>query len=205
MKSVSGTLRSRASTARAEESRGGHHRLGAQRGIVMITAMILLLVLTVLSLAMFQNFGLLERISGNTREKQRSFHVAQSTLEYAEQTLAGSSNPTQICTTLIPTSSTNAIVCNTPQTNAQMNSVPWTVGVQYTPPNLTVTSVGTATGIYGYASLPAYYIYPLGNDYYGNTQVFLVTAIAQGGNANAVTVVQSTYGLTSTSKDAGAL
>ena len=205
MKSVFGTLRLRATLACSDKPRGDLYRLGNQRGIVMITAMILLLVLTVLSLAMFQNFGLLERISGNSREKQRSFHVAQSTLEYAEQTLAGSSNPTQTCTGLIATSSTNAIVCNTPQTNAQMNGVPWTVGVQYTPPNLTVTTAGNATGVYGYASLPAYYIYPLGNDYYGNTQVFLVTAMAEGGNANAVTVVQSTYGLTSTSKDAGAL
>ena len=40
-----------------------------ERGMALISAILLLLVLTILSVGMFRSFGLQERIAGNTREK----------------------------------------------------------------------------------------------------------------------------------------
>jgi len=40
-----------------------------QRGMVLITALLLLIVVTILAVGMFRSFGLDEKIAGNTREK----------------------------------------------------------------------------------------------------------------------------------------
>jgi type IV pilus assembly protein PilX len=194
----------------------------AQQGIVMVTAMILLIVLTVLSIAMFQNFGLLERISGNSREKQKSFAMAQTALSYAEAILPNWPNSADACasgTTYVDSGGANAVpkICDMPLTTAQLNGSGssttllgnWPTGVQYTPALPTGASVSfgsacTTSGGTGYAMPPMYHIYPEGKDKYGNIQLFLVSAISAGGTCTATTVLQSTYGLTSTSRDAGA-
>ncbi len=45
---------------------------GRQGGMVLISSLLLLLVVTILALAMFRTMGLAEKISGNVREKQRA-------------------------------------------------------------------------------------------------------------------------------------
>src|SRR5205807_8509264 len=41
-----------------------------QRGMVLVTALLLLVVVTLLAVGMFRSFGLDEKIAGNVREKQ---------------------------------------------------------------------------------------------------------------------------------------
>jgi type IV pilus assembly protein PilX len=57
--------------------------------MALISALLLLLVTTALGIAMFRSFGLLEHIAGNTREKQRALHAAESARTYAEWWLSG--------------------------------------------------------------------------------------------------------------------
>lgn len=193
--------------------------------MVLVTAMILLLVLTVLSISMFQNFGLLERITGNSREKIRSFHAAQSTLIYAETLLPAWTGTVTTCGSSVQTQSgTQPVICGgsgeSAMTTATLSGGSWTTGTNYTPappspPALngvtpsgwTVTTASTTagTGVTGYASTPMYYIFPLGNDTTGKVPVFQVNAVATGGNSNAQTVLQSTYVVKSKYRDAGSL
>jgi len=55
-----------------------------QRGLVLVSSLLLLLVVTMLALAMFRSMGLAEKISGNVREKQRALHAAVVAEQYAE-------------------------------------------------------------------------------------------------------------------------
>ncbi len=56
----------------------------SQRGMTLIAAMLLLLVITILGVGMFHSFGIQERIAGNTREKHRALHSAETTEVHVE-------------------------------------------------------------------------------------------------------------------------
>jgi type IV pilus assembly protein PilX len=60
---------------------------GAQRGMVLISSLLLLIVVTIIALSMFRSFGMQEKIAGNMREKQRAFQGAVSAQEFAENWL----------------------------------------------------------------------------------------------------------------------
>src|ERR1700688_3832095 len=59
-----------------------------QTGMVLVTSLLLLIVVTLLAVGMFRSFGLDERIAGNVREKQRALHAAETAEQYAEYWLA---------------------------------------------------------------------------------------------------------------------
>jgi type IV pilus assembly protein PilX len=63
-----------------------------QRGMVLIIAILLLLVVTILAVAMFRGMGLDAKIAGNVREKQRATHAALGAEQYAEFWLSSGSN-----------------------------------------------------------------------------------------------------------------
>ena len=63
-----------------------------QRGLVLVSSLLLLLVVTILALAMFRSMGLAEKISGNVREKQRAVHAAMVAEQYAEWWLTTNGN-----------------------------------------------------------------------------------------------------------------
>lgn len=192
----------------------------SQQGIVLATALIILMVMTVLAVSMMRNFGSLERIADNTRDKQRAFNAAQNTLQYAEWWLTqGNGGAGSACTTLLDSTSTaaatmarvcsNALVSNTAtSTQAVVSVVPWKtsggteLGVNYTPPNMTVSTAGSANQ---YAANPRWYVTSLGIDPTATLQLYQVSAMGQGGGADAVAVVQSVYALKSDIIDAGGL
>lgn len=62
-----------------------------QSGVVLVTSLLLLVVVTIMALSIFRSFGMQEKIAGNTREKQRALQAATSTQEYAEWWLANKS------------------------------------------------------------------------------------------------------------------
>ena len=161
-----------------------------QNGFVLFVSLVLLVIMTLLGVAMFKGFTLDELMGGNLREKHRSFDAAQSALNYAEFWLSQPGNATTggACTTLAATPQICTNAMTTPTT------LPWTAGVNFVPPGMTVQSSGSNT----YAANPTYYIQYLGVDSFGAT-LYLVTAAAKGGNDNAVAVVQSVYKLSSSS------
>jgi Tfp pilus assembly protein PilX len=64
----------------------------AQRGVVLIAAILLLVVMTLLALGMFHNFGIQELVAGNVREKQRALQSAEAAEQYGEMWLTAPGN-----------------------------------------------------------------------------------------------------------------
>lgn len=175
------------------------------RGFVLIASLLIMVVLTIIVVTMFRGFGLQERIAGNVREKQRAFQAAQSAVNFAEWWLIQGNNAalTGNCTKLL-TAPTQAVVCNAPL--AKYTDVPWKsggtdVGVAYTPPNMTVASSGVDT----FYAAPRFYIVALGASPDGQSQLYQISGMGYGGNANALSVVQTTFAVTSGVKNLGGL
>ena len=60
----------------------------AQRGMVLVTSLLLLLVVTMLAISMFRSMGLDEKIAGNMRDKQRALNAAETAEQFAESWLS---------------------------------------------------------------------------------------------------------------------
>ena len=186
-------------------------RYSPERGIALITALILLVVITLLGVTMFRSFTAQERNAGNTREKQRALEAAESTLRFAENLLVqGNLAAPVVCNSLVSADTSPALVaiCSNPLTSAQSASIPWKVtpngadlGYSYTPTGL---SVGTTGGTNSYVITPRFYVSPLGSDPSGMKQLYQITAMAQGGNSSSNAVVQSVFAVSGNIIDLGA-
>jgi type IV pilus assembly protein PilX len=169
---------------------------GAQRGLVMISALLLLLVATILAVSMFRSFGTQEKIAGNLREKERAMHAAVTAQQYAEWWLSSGAATTEgVCNSQVD--STAAQVCtNLP---ANVTSADWPVGFMYSPPDpgtgsgahmdVSSTTIGAGT----YFKQPMFYITDLTPPGAVGKKIFQIDAIGFGGTADAVAVVESTY------------
>ena len=73
-----------------------------QRGFILVMGMMFMLMCTLLGLAMFRSFGLQERVAGNTRDKQRAFEAAQTTLQYGEWWLRSGADTTPVAIAALP-------------------------------------------------------------------------------------------------------
>lgn len=187
-----------------------------QRGMALITSMLLLIVVTIMALSMFRSYGIQERIAGNTRDKQRAINAAVSAQQYAEFWLSGAAAPVAaVCAAGPFVPSANAQICSNPLTAPE--SLPWASGVTYTQftanainnmsntLNNVTASADDPNGTHMFASYfaaPAFYITDLGSNAGTPGEVYQIDAVGYGGTANTVAVVESTYLLTSgTAKD----
>lgn len=177
------------------------HSRTTERGMALVSALLLLIVMTILAVAMFRGTGLLERIAGNTREKQRALHAAESTQTFAEwwTTAAGGANMTAspVACNAFVTAPANVQVCSNALTNVADVSA-WAAGVYYTPPGMTVNATAGTAG--DYIQSPAFYIScvscgPGGYNQQTGAQSnsYVIDAVGWGGNANSVAVVESGY------------
>jgi type IV pilus assembly protein PilX len=178
----------------------------SQRGMALISALLLLLIITVLGVGMFRSFGMQERIAGNTREKQKALHSANAAEAYAEwwlSTDAAINATTGVTCGGGTVNYTVGEVCsntlNNSVTNGNVATVPWLIGgseaaVTYTPPNFTVET--TAGVMNGYYEAPRYYIsfisqtHPAPNT---TTNVYQIDAAGYGSSPSAVAVVETGY------------
>ena len=91
-----------------------------QRGMVLVTALLMLIVVTILALAMFRSFGLDQKIAGNLREKQRALSAAETAEQYAEYWLTGGGGSANsgmvVCTSVAPASAPQ--ICSNALTSA---------------------------------------------------------------------------------------
>jgi type IV pilus assembly protein PilX len=176
-------------------------RRSRQGGFVLIMALLFLLVLTVLSVTMFKSFGILERIAGNTRDKQRAFEASQSGLEYGEWWLSqGNGSFGTVCANTGPANGndlTKMKVCA--DGLPKPLSLPWPDRIDYKPPYMIVASGGGLAngggGDVNYSAMPSLYITYLGPSPDNNKYLFSVAGAGYGGNADTASVVQSTYAL----------
>lgn len=181
-----------------------------QRGMVLVTALLLLVVVTIIAVTMFHSFGTQERIASNVREKQRALHAAESAQQYAEWWLSmGNGSIVTNCTTVVPASvgqvCQNKLVDAVP--NSNITAVPWNiagteVGVTYTPPEMTIAKTAATDT---YFQSPSFYISYLGLADGGKSTVYQIDAVGYGGRPDAVAVVESTYKLFAGPKDLGGL
>lgn len=191
-------------------------QLRRQAGMVLITTLLLLVIVTLLALSMFRGMGLETRIAGNTLEKQRALQAATSAQQYAEQWLVTnvtpfsavdcSSNPA--ITTTTPTVCSNILSTSV----SSVSSVPWTIGATqvgypYNPtngsgqPDFQLSSTG---GVDTFQAAPVFYISQLGQDAtYSNGIDYRIDAWSYAGAQSTVAVVESTYRIRFISKAPG--
>lgn len=150
-----------------------------QGGIALATALLFLLIVSIITVAVYQNVIAQGRMAGGFREKGRAFEAAQSALQYGEWWLGKNSN--------VAVASSAAQVCQS-VLDTPPDSSTVLAGGTYTPSiGMTIAS----SGVSSYAGQAQYCIQTIGNN--GNGDVYKVTARAYGGNLDTAVVVQSTY------------
>ena len=195
----------------SHDRRGGG---GHQRGIALVTSMLLLVIITIIALSMFRSFAVQEHIAGNVREKERALHAAETAQQYGEWWLTQANNAaigsTPCAAGSLNANATEGEICQ--QTLVQqgytVTNVPWPIQTLYVPPGMSITpGVNGQSGDPPYALPPGYYITDLGPAGDGQGEAYQIdaygvgstpTTMILGGNsatvANAtVAVVESTY------------
>ena len=177
-----------------------------QRGMALISGLLLLLVITILGIGMFRTYGIQGRIAGNTREKQRALHASETAQEYAEWWVsqAGGGNATtgNVCAGVVTVSKpTDVQVCSHQLSTGSVVTGPWadtdgnSVGYSYSPPGMQSDTPSKA-GTY-YVQSPMFYIAYLNGSYDKSsgtlTNNYRVDAAGYAGTSNTVAVVESTY------------
>jgi type IV pilus assembly protein PilX len=180
----------------------------SQRGIALVTSLLLLLIITILALSMFRSFGSMERIAGNLREKDRALHAAVSAQQYAEWWLT---QPAAVADATVPVTcgagpplNANAgegQICSQ-QTSLELlgiavTQVPWAAVtyVQYSPPGSTTPLQVGPNSDPPYALTPGFYISDLGPSADAQGEVYQVDAFSSGATTNTIAVVESIYEL----------
>jgi type IV pilus assembly protein PilX len=190
-----------------------HPARDLQRGVVLVSSLLLLLVVTIMALSMFRSSGMQEKVAGNMREKQRALQAAVSAQTYAEQWLvANSANASVVCNSLLSANAGLGQICSNKLwlSTPSVTTVPWaigaaaSVGVTYTPPNMNVAAASAATSG-NYISAPTFYISDAGASADPNVpgEIYQIDAVGYGGNANTAAVVESTYAVYSSSSNRG--
>jgi type IV pilus assembly protein PilX len=187
-----------------------HSGVPAQRGIVLISAMLLLLVVTIIALSMFRTFGMQEKISGNMREKQRALQAAVSAEQYAEYWLSstGAVSAPITCSSVLNANLNEGQICANKLpivvVGQDVTAVPWKiganfVGVNYTPPNMRISTTTSVSALNTtnptYFAAPIFYISHMGKsaDTSIAGEIYQIDAVGYGGASNTAAVVESTY------------
>jgi len=175
----------------------------AQRGFVLIVALVLLLILTILGLAAAQSTSLEERMAGNARNRDMAFQAAEAGLRAAESCL---NTGLAICTSFSNNTAGNYLFDpNNPPPPSNFNTPLWAVnGFWNNPAN--VLSYNTITGL----NLPQVAVQPeiiieqlpaiaapggnIGQQQFGGStpmiQNYRITVLGFGGDNSATAMLQ---------------
>jgi type IV pilus assembly protein PilX len=168
-----------------------------QHGMVLVSSLLLLLVVTILAVSMFRSFGVDEKIAGNTRDKQLAIQAAQGAEQYAENWLASNMSqsalasvgaPNPLATINCPAGMVAAAatqICT--KGLATPGTLPWASGVKYSPPTFNVP------GAPKLSSPPVFYIYALST--LASPYQYQIDAVGYGTSPNTVAVVEVIYSL----------
>jgi type IV pilus assembly protein PilX len=174
-----------------------------QRGMVLISSLLLLMIVTIFAISMFRSFWIEEKIAGNTRDKERARAAAMTALQYAEWWITQSNwaNAGNCAAALLNANLNQGLIC-LPSTSlinmvASVTTVPWTSGAQeigtvYTPPNMNTTN---AANLDYYYRPPRFYISFIGtyNHIVSCGNLYRIDAWGNGTSPNTVAVVESTF------------
>jgi type IV pilus assembly protein PilX len=187
-------------------------RARRERGFILVTGLLFLVVMTLLGLALFRSSGLLDRLTANTRDKQRSFEAAQSSIEYTWwwlQTPGGGGTGTTCNGNTAATTVSTLHVCSEALSTSltTIASLGWAdKAFRYPQQGMTVLAGGgmNAAGTdVNYSQPPGVYLENLGLDTSGKNTYYQSTAYGYGGDGNAVSVVRATFKRTAKSKNRG--
>ena len=184
--------------------------IATQRGVALVTSLILLVIITIIALSMFRSFATQEHIAGNLREKERALAAAESAQQYAEWWLTQSNNVTVgavPCTagTLNANANVNVGQICTQTLQAQgitITTIPWPIQVTYLPAGMGSVEAGVngTNGDPPYALTPAFYITDVGPAGDGLGETYQVDAYGSGSTTGAtlastptIAVVESLY------------
>ncbi len=148
----------------------------------------------------------MRKIAGNMREKQLALHAAESAEYYAEYWLSSGNGTSTVTRSSCLVAASVGQVCTNNLTTVVANVavVPWIngagvpVGVYYVPPGMNVT---TTESNGSYFSRPVFYISYLGAT--SNANYYQIDAVGYGGSPNSTAVIESTYMVSTATKDLG--
>lgn len=187
------------STRRARRSAPpppGRRRPSGRRGSALVIALLMMLLVTLLGVSMIRSTGVEVRMVGNASEKQHAFQVAQTALQWGEWWLTQAGNATTGGPCATAGAAATPQVCGNAPAAGVLTTLPW-AGVPYyiyTPPAVNgVASLSTSGGFNSYYAPPQVHVAYLGSAGTNANQLYQVTALAYGGNAYSVAVVQSTF------------
>jgi type IV pilus assembly protein PilX len=187
----------------------------SQRGVVLVSSLLLLLVVTIMALSMFRSFGIQEKLAGNMREKQRALQAAESAEQFAETWLItnAATNAPVACSSALNANAGLGQICSNMlwvSVPTFLTTLPWqinnvNVGVTYTPTGMTVGAASASNAVATYFSAPTFYISDAGASADPNVpgEVYQIDAVGYGGNGNTAAVVESTYAVYSSSSNRG--
>jgi type IV pilus assembly protein PilX len=190
-------------TPEVKDALRGRRPRHRQTGIVLISSLLLLLVVTVMALSIFRSFGVQEKIAGNVRDKQRAVQAATSAQEYAEWWLANvSSAPlavsngtpaaaTSVCAGLLDANVGDGMICKVALSSivASVRTVPWVTATRFNPATMNVTNNTTLAD--SYFDRPRFYLADAGAMPNGG-ELYKVDAYSYGSSGTTVAVVEST-------------
>jgi type IV pilus assembly protein PilX len=189
-----------------------------QRGMVLVSSLLLLIVVTIIALSMFRSFGIQEKIAGNMREKQRALSAAVSAQQFAENWLMNNASstavPVQCAAGLLNGNTGQGQICSNQLKNVvpggDVTAVPWSiggapnwVGVTVLPSGMSVSTTTSVANLANptYYGTPTFYIADIGPsaDPTIPGEIYQVDAYAYGGTSATAAVVESTYAVYTTS------
>jgi type IV pilus assembly protein PilX len=165
--------------------------------MALVTALLLLAVLTILAVGMFRGISAQERIAGNLREKQRALHAAESAQQYAEWWLATGNNAATVpvvCDSVLNANLSQMQVCSNKLTSVTVPPLQIggaNQGVTYNPGN--ALTINTSSARETYYQVPRFYVTDVGQSADASGEIYRINAVGYGGNPSAVAVVESTF------------
>lgn len=157
-----------------------------QSGVVLITGLIFMVVLTILAVAAMRSTTLEERMSGNARDRDMAFQSAEAALRVGEQVVTGASLPSFVT----GTANTPRIAAGTLDTYwktthswSTQSSTAWTPAGTYAAPRYVIEEMGAAACAGGSLTIgPA-----------SECGVYRVTARGVGRSSNTMVILQAVY------------
>jgi type IV pilus assembly protein PilX len=176
----------------------------AQRGMVLISSLLLLLIVTIFAISMFRSFGIEERIAGNTRDKERARASAMTALQYAEWWITqGNWANASACPAALLVAPAGGQVCLqgsglvTKIPGGDVTVVPWLSGAQevgtvYTPSTMNTTNAAAPDY---YLAPPRFYISFISsvNQPLNCGNLYQIDAWGYGSSKSTVAVVESVF------------
>ena len=162
---------------------------GAQSGLALVSALLMLIIITLLGVSLFLGVGLQQKAAGNSMEKTRALEVVQSVTTATERWLDANSQK------LSPVTCSSTVndfrLCISPP-NTPANPSTW-MNSGATRVSLDQVNVSAGGGLNTYAATPVVWVTYLGRATMGSGNLYEIDAQAYGGNTSTVAVVQAVY------------